>query len=472
MISLGPLISAFIIGFLILSCILKNSAVPHRILLTLILAAPVGLGVCSLALFWAYCAAAAQAKWLSIIFVYLIGISALLYLLSSGIKTAAKQKPRQTKFPITRLLLTAASFILFCFMAYRFIRFFASISCWDTYGGWDARFIWNLKAKFFFRSPAEWAGMFRNELYFSHPDYPLLIPGAVAWGWNWVGKEILIWPMMVAFVFAASLVLFIFWHLLAYTNPWNALLACSYFLAMGAYLFWSYTQYADIPLCFYFTASVAVLLSAVRLCEISLFFLSGLLAGLAAWTKNEGLLFLVWMILILSLVLLGKSTTRQDKKNAAIAFAAGTGIPLLNVLCLKIFFSNAGDYLGSGRTLPEYISLIFGDPGKTRVIWEAFQTHMARLNDWAGLWVLFFCAVLIGVAIRRKKILENRGWVLALAALCIESGYFVVIHTSPGEVHWQIETALTRLLLHAGALAVLFSFEVFSSFWPETAPRP
>lgn len=472
MISLGPLISAFVIGLLILACILKNSAVRHRTLLTIILAAPVGLGVCSLALFWAYCAAAAQAKWLSIVFVYLIGICALLHLLGSAGKSPVNQKPRQSQFSITRFLLTAASFILFCFIAYRFIRFFASISCWDTYGGWDARFIWNLKAKFFFRSPAEWAGMFRNELYFSHPDYPLLLPGTVAWGWNWTGKEILIWPMLVAFIFAASLVLFIFWHLLVYTNPWNALLACSYMLAMGAYLFWSYTQYADIPLCFYFTASAAMLLSAVRLRETPLFFLSGLLAGMAAWTKNEGLFFLVWLILILSFALLGKNTTRQDKKNAGIAFAAGTGIPLLNVLCLKIFFSNAGDYLGSGRTLPKYISLIFGDPAKTRAIWAGFQSHMTRLNDWAGLWVLFICAVLIGGSIGRKKITENRGWMLALAVLCIEFGYFVVLHTSPHEIGWQIETALTRLILHAGGLAILFSFEIFSSFWPETEPRP
>ena len=482
MIFIGPFFSAFIIGFLILANILKDSRLPHRKLLAMILAAPVGLGTCSTALFWAYCAASSQGKWLSVIFIYLLGAYALFRLITAMSKT--QQKPifaRMEPAALKALLntrnffhvsISAAALIVLGFVLYHFIRYFISTSCLEIYGGWDARFIWNLKAKFFFRSPAEWTGMFRNELAFSHPDYPLLLPGAVAWGWNWAGKEILIWPALIAFIFMICTGLFILWHLLASTNPWSAFLACSYFGVAGAYRFWAPTQYADIPLCFFITASGGMLLAAVRARENPLFLLSGLLAGMAAWTKNEGLFFLAWLVLIFFAALAVNAVSRPDKKKAAIFFTAGLSIPLLNILCLKTFYAKGGDYLGSGRTAAEYFSLTFKSADKTKAILEGFQTYMTRINDWNGLWVLFFAALLIAGFAGWKILLNKHGWILAAAAILTNFGYFLVLHTTPHEIHWQMETALTRLLLHSGGLALIFVFEVFSSFWPETELRP
>ena len=45
-------------------------------------------------------------------------------------------------------------------------------------GGWDARAIWNLRARFLFRSGDEWRGAF--DAAFEHTDYPLLVPATLA----------------------------------------------------------------------------------------------------------------------------------------------------------------------------------------------------------------------------------------------------------------------------------------------------
>ncbi len=472
MIFLGPLVSSFILGFLILANLLKNSRLPNRAMFLFILAAPVGLGTCSIAMFWAYVAAASHGKGLSFVLIGLLGAYLLIRLVLKSKSKAVQQnffhldlswlKKKPDKAALLYALLSAAAFILFCYIFGRFVRNFIAASCWEIFGGWDARFIWNLKAKFFFRSPAEWAGMFRQELSFSHPDYPLLLPGAIAWAWNWAGKELLIWPPLVAFLFTAGTGLLILWYLFSYVTLWSGLVACSYFFIIGEYQFWSATQYADIPVCFFMTSSIITLLAAVRTGEKSIFFLAGLLAGMAAWTKNEGLFFAAWAVLISAGALCLNPMPWSDKKILACSFIGGLGIPLLNVFYLKIIQAKTGDYLGSGRSASEYFSLVFGSGAKTQVILNGFQTYMTKFDDWNGLWILFFCALLVGLSIKRKEILENSSWIPAVAVILIELGYFAVMHASPHEIHWQIETALLRLLLHAGALALIFSFEVFS----------
>lgn len=483
MIFLGPLISAFILGFLILANLLKDSKLPNRTIFLIIMAVPVGLGACSLAIFWAYAAAASHGKWLSFGLCALLGGYLLFRLLTrkklSGIAESrlAGLKIKLETATKAQLLLTAASMTLFFYILQQFTRHFISMTCWEVFGGWDARFIWNLKAKFFFRSPSEWMGMFQPELNFSHPDYPLLIPGSIAWGWNWAGKEILIWPALVAFLFTVCTGFLIFWYLLSYVSAWSGFLAYSYFLATGAYQFWSPAQYADIPVCFFMTAATVTLLAAVRDRDNSahtqkpLFFLAGLLTGMAAWTKNEGLFFSGWIFLILSATLVIHPLPWPDKKKWGTSFATGFLIPFLNILYFKTFLGRTGDFLGSGRTLSEYASLLVESKAKTQLILNGFQVHMTKFEDWNGLWILFFCALVIGVSIKRKELMGSYGWLLAAAAVLIELGYFMVMHASLYEIRFQVETALPRLLLHAGALALIFSFEIFSPSPPKTALR-
>src|SRR5215472_7577163 len=55
--------------------------------------------------------------------------------------------------------------------------------------GWDAFAIWNLHARYLFRGGEHWRDGFSPLIPWSHPDYPLLLPSAVAHFWSLLGHE-------------------------------------------------------------------------------------------------------------------------------------------------------------------------------------------------------------------------------------------------------------------------------------------
>ena len=54
----------------------------------------------------------------------------------------------------------------------------------EPHGRWDAWLIWNMHARFLFRGGDHWRDAFASGLDWSHWDYPLLLPLAIARSWN------------------------------------------------------------------------------------------------------------------------------------------------------------------------------------------------------------------------------------------------------------------------------------------------
>ncbi len=326
---------------------------------------------------------------------------------------------------------------------------------WNIYGGWDAQYFWNLKAKFMYRQPAEWQGLFSSVLDWAHPDYPLLLPGAIAAGWHAAGNELLIWPPAIDLLFVLSFCFLIVWYLGTQASWTVAFLAGSYFLTVPMYRFWSTTQYADIPLGFFFSGAAVFLICARRFSSLRLFFLSGICTGLAAWTKNEGLFFIGWMLLLLSGLLITQKNPWKVKQKTLLIFLLGLAAGLSATGFAKMFLGlEGGEYLGSGRSLPEYWNALWADPEKTRIISMSFLAFKAS-GQWLGLWLLASAALVLSGPHTWKKY----RWIFPALILMIETGYFVVLHWAPSEIRFQISVSLLRLLLHTGGLAVLFLFE-------------
>src|SRR5260370_39679524 len=70
------------------------------------------------------------------------------------------------------------------------------------HGDWDAWSIWNMRARFFVRGGQFCKDTFTSQLAWSHPDYPLLLPGIVAMLWTLAHTESTAAPIGVAFLFA------------------------------------------------------------------------------------------------------------------------------------------------------------------------------------------------------------------------------------------------------------------------------
>lgn len=471
-----PLLVPAALGLAASACILAQSRLPLKPLFHAAVALPMGLGLCSLVLFWSYVTApqAAGRATLAVCLALTAGLTAgalrWVWFVPSALTVRgclAEVRERMKSWDAKSAVLTA---VAGCYLAWTYAAFlesFASAASWNAFGGWDARYFWNVKAHFYVKDPGAWKSMFSPLLTWTHQDYPLLLPGAVAWGWNWAGRELIGWPSVVALAFMTSLCLLVLWYLAAHTRAWFACLATSYLLNVHMYRFWSTTQYADVPLCFYMTASAVALICALRSREARLFFLSGLFAGLAAWTKNEGVFFVGWAILMACLAL--ARTPGRDRLRLGTFFLSACAIPFSAVWFLKSFLFTGGDYWGSGRTLAEYWALA-SDPDRTRLIAASFAAFKTSFEQWQGLWWLVAAAVLLG-SVDRKRLAEYRWVALALAAL-VELGYAAILHVTPYDLRFQIETALLRLMLHAGALAFLFAAEVFAAPSGASEPAP
>jgi hypothetical protein len=200
------------------------------------------------------------------------------------------------------LLISLGSFLLKTFLQ-------------DPHGKWDAVDTWNFRARWLFRGGADWSYAFslraRDGL-----DYPLLITASIFRMWQILGKDPIAVPIFIAgiFTFGSALLLFSSLALLRGSN--QGYLAAIFLLLSTQYLNIGTYQYADVPLAFFILGTV-FLFSLKDVCpklSSPLVFLAGLTVSCAAWTKNEGQLFLVLVILIYFVGRLRKKKMVQDPK--------------------------------------------------------------------------------------------------------------------------------------------------------------
>ena len=166
--------------------------------------------------------------------------------------------------------------------------------CWELpLGDWDAWAIWNLRARCLFRAGPMWRQAFSP--LFQHTDYPLLVPATSARCWLYLGSEATWVPWLVGALLTFSTVGMLAAGVARLRGSSQGLLAGLVLLGTVSFSHRGAWQYADVPLAFFVLAAVLLLTlydATDRRRRRSLF-LSGLAAGLAAWTKNEGSLVLI-----------------------------------------------------------------------------------------------------------------------------------------------------------------------------------
>jgi hypothetical protein len=177
--------------------------------------------------------------------------------------------------------------------------------------GWDAFSIWNLHARFLFRGGSHWRDGFTPVLPWSHPDYPLLLPAAIAHFWSCLGHDSPAVPAVIGLLFTFGTVGLLFSALTILQGRMPAMLGATALLATPSFIEQGTSQYADVPLAFFYLATVVLFCLQDNLPDDGnaphpsrLLVLAGSTAALAAWTKNEGLLFLCAVVMARLLILL------------------------------------------------------------------------------------------------------------------------------------------------------------------------
>jgi Dolichyl-phosphate-mannose-protein mannosyltransferase len=318
------------------------------------------------------------------------------------------------------------------------------------HGDYDAQAIWNLRARFIYRSGDVWENAFSPLINRNfHMDYPLLIPLSVVGGWNTLGGEVLRVPSVLAILFLFGMAGIVY-SVIAYLRSGSqAAIACMVLLGTPGLLLFSTFQTADVPLTYFFLASAGLFVLAGNENNRGLFFLSGLMAGLSAWTKNEGLPF-VMLIIICTLFVFGIQHMRMN----LISLLAGMALPLLTTVLFKTVISVNND-LFTNNGIPEIISKIFTPTRYIQIL-----THLISELFHLGNWPISIIAVLLIygwiMGTRNSDSLTEKAlWVIPVSQFAV---YMLIYVITPYDLEWHLNYSMSRLLIHLFPLALLSFF--------------
>lgn len=308
----------------------------------------------------------------------------------------------------------------------------------EPFGSWDGWAIWNMHARFLIRGGELWPELLRQSpIAWTHPDYPLLVPASVARTWAHAGSEASALSGLVSAAFGLATVALL---IAAVARLRNRVAACAGgLLLLGTPFFvaFSSNEHADIPLGFFVLASVAVLaLSQRGKNDWRMPALAGALAGLAAWTKNEGL----WFALAAGL-LWGVYACLRRVPRLAAAFLAGLGLALIPVIYFKFALAAPND-LTAGSPISRLGNLL--DGARHRLILTALWRDISGFGEWRLVPFFAMALPLIGSGWKR---VNEREWLGGALLALVGAGYYGVYLLTPRDLEWHLTYSLVRLLL-------------------------
>ncbi len=125
--------------------------------------------------------------------------------------------------------------------------------------GWDAFSIWNLHARFLFRSGAAWRDGFSPSFPGRIPTTRFLLPATIAHFWSYLGHESQQFPPLSDLCLTFSTVGLLFASLAILRGRTSAMLGGLALLATPFFIEQGTSQYADVPLSFFFLAAISML---------------------------------------------------------------------------------------------------------------------------------------------------------------------------------------------------------------------
>lgn len=398
----------------------------------------VGLGIWSL-LYFLYMLFFAGQRW----FIF-VQLAIFLGLFVLTIQQERKRGPFQQ--PYWRITWVQAILATFAAMI-----FFVSLLSTASYllrrkqGDWDAWMMFNRSALFISRDPVHWLESFSPQMDpIFHADYPLLLAMNIASGWSVLGSETPHVPMVQDMLFAVGCVGMMAGALASVKSMGQA--------ALGVIIFWGAPvvvnegsrELADLPLAFFILATGILIYLFVLHRKPGLLVLAGLTAGLAAWTKNEGSVFVLATGLGLLAALLRKKTWRL-----LLWPALGLAFPLAIVLFFKLFLAPPSDVLsnGPGRSIQQVL-----DAARHAEILRYFWKETIRFGNWKvpGLSLGIIPVLLLYLVLSQTKIdksLLNAYLAIVMILVLQVLGYYAAYLISPYDLTWHLSYSLQRIFL-------------------------
>lgn len=344
---------------------------------------------------------------------------------------------------------------VFAFLAARAGRHLANLLLLFPMGRWDAFPVWNLHARLLYRGDERWTVLFDKLHGFSHPDYPLLLPAAIANGWTWLGRESAVVPALLGAFFTVATVVLLLLVLWRCRSPVHGLLAgmslCTvpFFVELGA------AEMADVPLGFWMLATFSVLLLSQEEGESNGFrraALAGLFAGFAAWTKNEGVAFFL-MVGSARFVVLAATGGVRRAAGESLAYVGGAAPALLSVAVMKFGFAPPSEMVLGEGSLARVLDLGRHETIFYRSTYTVFSFGRSLVPN-----VLPPAVGLLILGIRSGSTRDRSLLATALALALVVLAYFFTYATTPHALAWQMKYSIDRLCIQLWPSLLLLAF--------------
>jgi hypothetical protein len=414
----------------------RASATRREALLWLPAAAALGIGVSSLP-WWALVIGGIQSSrvMLAVDAALWIGAAALLLVISirPGEPNRGDRLWNRGAPSIAFLFLLAA-----CAVA---AAAFVAHSIVLPHGTWDAWAMWNLRGRFYFHGfPDRWAAAFSGEILWSAPDYPLLLPLSVARAWTYIGRDVVAVPIAWAAVFTVAVVSTAGVSVARVRGRAAGMITAGAILSSPAFVLYAPWQIADVPFSFFIIATFALMARAGTSTEPAWWVLAGVAAGLAVWTKNEGLLF-AGTLTVCGIIF--AACRYPVVPLAAVGwFVLGMAPMLLALASLKYIWSPPNSIVAAQSA--QHLITRLSDVGRLQIV----GTAMAKELWHSGAAIVGPVPITVVYALVRGRASDPppRAATLALAVTTAAmAGYLVIYMVTPHDLQWHLGTSLGRV---------------------------
>jgi hypothetical protein len=318
-------------------------------------------------------------------------------------------------------------------------------------GGMDGWAIWNSHAKYMAAGGKTWTLDIQNTF---HPDYPLLLPGILVHTWRFIGNNSPDAAGYMGILIELACIAVLAGTLIKLRSPVIGLVMAFVLIGSPAYILHATSEYADVPLSAFIVSTIALifLYESDESKPVGLIALAGFMAGCAAWTKNEGVPFVLATAVILFLPVF---RTRPAALRRIVGFAAGLALPLAAIVYFKLAVAPPND-LFDNRNSADLLAKI-SDASRYLIILRSY-IH----TGWTfGGWVFNpFLAILafLGLSGVDRSVLRSFGWSAGVAIVTLVlAAYFAIYVITPLELNDHLASSLNRLMMHVWPAILLLA---------------
>lgn len=420
----------------------------------------IGLGLSSL-LYFLYLFAFAGQHW----FVF-IQLAIFLLLLAFTVWTERKRGP----FSLPHFNPTRTQIIL---AGIAVVVFIVSLLGTGSYllrrqqGDWDAWMMFNRSARFIYRDQPHWLESFSRQVDpIFHADYPLLLGLNVASGWDALGAESAYVQMLQSALFALAALGILVSALASLRSLGQA--------SVGLIVLWGTPtlvnegarEMADLPVAFFILSTAILIYFYFVYKKPTLIVLSGLTAGLAAWTKNEGSLFVIGVGVALVVAFMFENSHEDTKKENVVTsrlrdlvvkfsgnvlpalfwYALGLAFPFVIVICFKLFLAPPSDVLSNGamRSIQQILEI-----SRHLEILQYLGRELYYFGGWTN-WFGIIPALFVYFLLFRLPVNKELrpAYIAGITMLAVQLfGDYGVYLITPYDLTWHLSYSIERIVL-------------------------